>query len=443
MRRLRLSTRVVGRLLSTGTVLLFAGLAASPALAALPRSNVDRLDESAAKQIHVMYVLPSDGTDRALDTNGTLANSVGSFETWLAGKTGGRELRLDRFLGELDITFFRLAETDAQMEANGAFVRDRIEDELHGAGFNDANKVYAVYYDGRSNFACGGGAYPPTLPGNVAAMYLNGLPTGPVPCSTNPFAGPGQPPTYLEFAMLHEILHTLGFVPACAPHQHRAGHVSDNANDLMWAGDGFWVPGGWDAVLLDDGNDDYFGAGIPGCLDLSTSDFLTSAETDVTAPTLSLPGTLTVNATFPGGAFVMFVATASDDTDPSPAVNCSPSSGSIFAIGTTTVTCTATDHAGNTGTGTFNVRVKGAPEQVVDLANKLRAMLNKPALSAPLRDLLQNATAWLVQRKPAAACVALTAFVVKVRLTSSSVLSTAQKNELIADARRIKQVIGC
>jgi HYR domain-containing protein len=163
----------------------------------------------------------------------------------------------------------------------------------------------------------------------------------------------------------------------------------------------------------------------------------------VTAPTLSLPGTLTVNATFPGGAFVMFVATASDDTDPSPAVNCSPSSGSIFAIGTTTVTCTATDHAGNTGTGTFNVRVKGAPEQVVDLANKLRAMLNKPALSAPLRDLLQNATAWLVQRKPAAACVALTAFVVKVRLTSSSVLSTAQKNELIADARRIKQVIGC
>ena len=43
----------------------------------------------------------------------------------------------------------------------------------------------------------------------------------------------------------------------------------------MWAGDGPWVPGGWGAVVLDEGNDDYFEAGVDGCLDFSDSPFLT------------------------------------------------------------------------------------------------------------------------------------------------------------------------
>jgi hypothetical protein len=38
-------------------------------------------------------------------------------------------------------------------------------------------------------------------------------------------------------------------------------------------------------------------------------------------------------------------------------VNCVPASGSTFAVGTTTVTCTATDAHGNTGQGTFKVTV--------------------------------------------------------------------------------------
>ena len=35
---------------------------------------------------------------------------------------------------------------------------------------------------------------------------------------------------------------------------------------------------------------------------------------------------------------------------------CTPASGSIFAIGTQTVTCTATDAAGNTGSASFTIR---------------------------------------------------------------------------------------
>lgn len=261
--------------------LLLSGMLAHGAWAApvaygpvLARSTVDRPDDSRKSQIHVMYVLPSDGVDRALDTDGTLKNTVTSFQTWLYGKTGGKAMRIDAFNGSLDITYFQLSRTDADIESYGPFVRDQIESEIQAAGFNAANKIYAVYYDGTSDTACGGGAWPPTLPGTVAALYLNGLPTGPVPCSANQFATSGGVPTYLEFAMLHEIMHTLGFVPTCAPHQWRSGHVSDNPDDLMWAGDGNWVPDGWANVVLDSGNDDYYKARIKGCLDLARSSFL-------------------------------------------------------------------------------------------------------------------------------------------------------------------------
>jgi hypothetical protein len=39
-------------------------------------------------------------------------------------------------------------------------------------------------------------------------------------------------------------------------------------------------------------------------------------------------------------------------------VKCAPASGSQFALGTTTVTCTAKDAAGNTAIGTFTITVQ-------------------------------------------------------------------------------------
>jgi hypothetical protein len=274
---LGLALVVLGMALAASARPAGAAKPTSPALGPpLPRLSADRPDDARGKaQIHALYVLPSDGADRALDTSGTLRNSVLSFENWLAGKAKGRFLRLDTFEGSLDVTFVRLARTDAEIAAFGAFMRDEIEAEIEAAGFTDENKIYAVYYDGTSTFSCGGGAWPPTLPGSVAALYLNGLPESPVPCASNQFAGPGGAPTYLEFAMLHEIMHTLGFVPTCAPNQWRAGHVSDDPDDLMWAGDSAWVPSGWSNVVLDSGNDDYYKSRIRGCLDFNRSRFLT------------------------------------------------------------------------------------------------------------------------------------------------------------------------
>jgi hypothetical protein len=79
---------------------------------------------------------------------------------------------------------------------------------------------------------------------------------------------------------------------------------------------------------------------------------------DVTAPVLTLPAPITKAATSLSGAAVSYTATATDIVDGSVTPVCAPASGSVFAVGTTGVTCTATDRAGNSATGTFSVTVK-------------------------------------------------------------------------------------
>jgi hypothetical protein len=88
---------------------------------------------------------------------------------------------------------------------------------------------------------------------------------------------------------------------------------------------------------------------------------------DTTDPTLTLPGNLTREATSASGASVTYTATASDAADGTITPTCTPASGSLFPRGITTVTCTATDTAGNTATGTFTVRVVDTTGPVITL----------------------------------------------------------------------------
>ncbi len=78
---------------------------------------------------------------------------------------------------------------------------------------------------------------------------------------------------------------------------------------------------------------------------------------DGTPPILSLPSDITTLLTGSSGAIVTFTVSATDDLDPSPVVACSAQSGAIFPIGTTIVTCTATDASGNVANGAFRVSV--------------------------------------------------------------------------------------
>lgn len=247
------------------------------------RAFGDRPDEISGPQIRVMYVLPSDGGDRAFDTDGTLARSVASFHAWFQQRTGGYTLRFDTHGGNLDIGFHRLSFDEATIAAKGAFVVSEIDRVMREAGLLAGNKIYLVYYDGTSTYACGGAAWPPSVPGQVAAMYLKGRPNG-GNCGAGFVLSPTSPPFYWEFAALHDLLHTFGIVSRSAPHHQNEypAHVPEQ-NDLMFSGPGGWIIDG--STLIDVGNDDYFGddlaSGLPS---LDTSPYVAPPPVTIVAP---------------------------------------------------------------------------------------------------------------------------------------------------------------
>src|SRR5262249_53917620 len=73
--------------------------------------------------------------------------------------------------------------------------------------------------------------------------------------------------------------------------------------------------------------------------------------------TLTCPSNITVQATSPAGAVVTYTDTVSGGCTP-PSVVCNPPSGSPSPVGTTTVTCPASDACGQSATCSFTVTVK-------------------------------------------------------------------------------------
>ncbi len=138
---------------------------------------------------------------------------------------------------------------------------------------------------------------------------------------------------------------------------------------------------------------------------------------------------------------------ASDGADPHPVVSCAPATGSRFAIGTSTVRCTATDHVGNADHGSFTVTVRGAKEQLDRLLQDVIAATKlPPAVKTQLLTQLRSALAPFDPSKPAqrkATCNVLAVFTAAVRLLSDHGVPPAQATQWIADANRLRAVIGC
>jgi WD40 repeat protein len=166
-------------------------------------------------------------------------------------------------------------------------------------------------------------------------------------------------------------------------------------------------------------------------------------DADVDPPVLTLPGNLTVDATSPAGVAVSYAASATDVVDPLPLLNCSPPPGSTFPIGTTTVTCTATDNARNSSNGSFTVTVVGAQAQLIRL---MQSVLATAALPQAVKAALLNAAANFNPsdaRQRQATCGVLRGFIAAVQSFAGRTLPAAQAADWIADANRIRAVLGC
>jgi hypothetical protein len=120
----------------------------------------------------------------------------------------------------------------------------------------------------------------------------------------------------------------------------------------------------------------------------ATSDCRT--VTDNTPPVISCPADMQII----GNSRCNYQAAAYDLVDGNLTATCTPQSGSIFPVGTTTVTCTATDGARNNASCSFNVvgtnacaagsvSVNGVCQSCNDQTGTISAVVNIRSYSAP------------------------------------------------------------
>ena len=162
---------------------------------------------------------------------------------------------------------------------------------------------------------------------------------------------------------------------------------------------------------------------------------------DTSPPSLLLPAIQQAAATSPAGAAVTLDAQATDLVDPAPTVVCVPPSGSVFPIGTTAVTCTATDASGNQDTGSFDVIVLGADDQVDDLLQDVIDGGIGPGGS--MASKLEAVVDSLDSGNENSACGQLNALTNQVNAQAGKQLTQAEAAELLAAIQQIQSVLGC
>jgi uncharacterized membrane protein YgcG len=189
------------------------------------------------------------------------------------------------------------------------------------------------------------------------------------------------------------------------------------------------------------------GSGGTGAASGSGGGAISQAPPDTTAPKILDHAAITVAATGPAGAVVVYTVRASDpDNSPSQlTISCTPASSSTFPLGHrasnrhTTVTCTARDPAGNgSEAGSFLVTVLGAHSQIQALIRAVSTSRNLTATQIePLFALLLRADRDLSVGHTSAAKTQLRKFVgllAKRRPTRSSAT--------IAAAKRVLRILG-
>jgi choice-of-anchor A domain-containing protein len=141
-----------------------------------------------------------------------------------------------------------------------------------------------------------------------------------------------------------------------------AGTVNGTTQDPLY----FELPGTYNITwTYDDGN---------GNISTQTQSVEVVWSPDVVAPQLTVPANITSsNDNGICGAVVNFAATATDNRPGTVTITYSQDPGTVFAVGTTIVTVTATDEAGNIATGDFTVTVNDTEVPVLTLPANVNA----------------------------------------------------------------------
>jgi hypothetical protein len=168
---------------------------------------------------------------------------------------------------------------------------------------------------------------------------------------------------------------------------------------------------------------------------------------DNTPPVLSCPTNIVLEPTCPLGAIATYATpTATDNCGVQSVVRTDGlASGSVFPIGTTTVTHVATDIHGNTSSCSFTVTVKTALQTLDDLRASVNA---NQQLSGPQRNgllsKLDAAKQHLLSGQQNGACSKLADFIGQVEnFIDHGDLSAVTGNAWIKTANNIRNTIGC
>ncbi|HEY2973141.1 MAG TPA: HYR domain-containing protein [Pyrinomonadaceae bacterium] len=169
---------------------------------------------------------------------------------------------------------------------------------------------------------------------------------------------------------------------------------------------------------------------------------------DTEPPTISCPADIVVEPTCSSGAVVTYTAPVGADTctEAFTTQTAGLASGSIFPIGTTTVTYTATDASNNTASCSFTVKVLTAAEVIQNLISRVQAL--QPPLSGQqaqgLRSKLNAALVAIESGQKNVACNKLNDFISQVQTyINNGKLTSAQGQPLIDSAAHVRNTLGC
>ncbi len=204
-----------------------------------------------------MVAIPSDAPDTFAADAARLSDDVASITSWWQGQDPTRVPRFDTAVFAagscLDISFIRLQSAASayslSSDSDASLTFALLLRQLGQAGMDDEYKKYLVYVDGfggPGDLICGTGEGEYDSGPAYAFVWL---PT----CAL-----PGQTPIPKDAIAAHELLHSLGALPAGAPHPcpGDTGHPCDSTSDVLYP----YASGApLSSQVLDWNRDDYYG----------------------------------------------------------------------------------------------------------------------------------------------------------------------------------------